>query len=356
MLPLTIEYMQRLSRATACGWNRFWFAPQDPATLGLIRILAGAMLLYTHLAWTLRLDEFFGADAWVSPEAAASALGDGEGRNFAWSYWWLIESPGVARVVHGLALVAFLCLTLGFASRLTAVLSFIAAVSYVNRVPGALFGLDQIDCMLAMYLMLGPSGGAYSVDRWLARRKARANATAEQPAQPTVSANIAIRLIQLHMCVIYFFAGLSKLQGEMWWSGAALWGAVANLEYQSLDATFLVRYPVLVALLTQITVYWELMFCAIVWPRLTRPVVLALAVPLHMGIAICMGMITFGLVMLVGCLSFVPPWLVRYAIERRPPGGPAAERWQATARPHEKAPRGGASGKQRRSTFSRLTG
>ena len=73
MLPLTIEYMQRLSRATACGWNRFWFAPQDPATLGLIRILAGAMLLYTHLARTLRLDEFFGADAWVSPEAAASA-------------------------------------------------------------------------------------------------------------------------------------------------------------------------------------------------------------------------------------------------------------------------------------------
>jgi hypothetical protein len=38
---------------------------------------------------------------------------------------------------------------------------------------------------------------------------------------------------------------------------------------------------------------------------------LLLAVPLHMGIAICLGMVTFGLIMLVGNLAFVPPSLVR---------------------------------------------
>ena len=58
----------------------------------------------------------------------------------------------------------------------------------------------------------------------------------------------------------------------------------------------------------------------LVWPRLTRPIVLALAVPVHLGIALCMGMITFGLVMLIGCLSFVPPWLVRHCIEQREQG------------------------------------
>ncbi len=69
--------------------------------------------------------------------------------------------------------------------------------------------------------------------------------------------------------------------------------------------------------MTHVTVYWELSFCVLIWPRLTRPLVLALAIPLHLGIAFCMGMMTFGLVMLIGCLSFVPPWLVRRLIERR---------------------------------------
>ena len=93
-------------------------------------------------------------------------------------------------------------------------LAYLAAVSYVNRLPGALFGLDQINCMLAMYLMIGPSGAAYSLDRWLAARRA---GTRLRRRGADVSGNIAIRLIQIHMCVIYFFAGLGKLHGESWW-------------------------------------------------------------------------------------------------------------------------------------------
>ena len=34
-------------------WNAFWFTPRAPHTLGVIRILAGAMLLYTHLVGRL---------------------------------------------------------------------------------------------------------------------------------------------------------------------------------------------------------------------------------------------------------------------------------------------------------------
>ncbi len=40
------------------GWNRFWFTPSAPHTLALMRILAGAMLLYTHLVWAKDLIAF----------------------------------------------------------------------------------------------------------------------------------------------------------------------------------------------------------------------------------------------------------------------------------------------------------
>ena len=90
-----------------------------------------------------------------------------------------------------------------------------------------------------------------------------------------------------------------------------MWGAVANSEYQSFDMTWLASYPFIISLLTQVSLAWEISYSALVWPRLTRPIVLALAVPLHMGIAVCMGMITFGVIMLVGNFAFVSPWVIR---------------------------------------------
>ncbi|HWB09717.1 MAG TPA: HTTM domain-containing protein [Pirellulales bacterium] len=338
-MQLVRQYLREAGEGGRDGWNRFWFTPADPATLGLVRVLAGAMLLYTHMVWTLDLPDFFGGDSWTSSHAASMALPD-SGR-FAWSYFWLIKSPAALWAAHIAALAVFAMLTLGLFTRVVSVLAYLAAVSYVNRVPGSLFGLDQINCMLAMYLMIGPSGAAYSLDRL---RLSRAADGTRGLAAPSTSANLAIRLMQVHMCVIYFFAALGKLRGDSWWAGDAMWLSVANLEYQSWDVTWLARWPLLSAITTQITVYWELFFCVLVWPRLTRPIMLALAVPVHLGIALCMGMITFGLIMLVGCLSFVPPWLVRQCIERRQKGageGRGAHTGKMRRRPPSSAVSGG---------------
>ncbi|MBX7071738.1 MAG: HTTM domain-containing protein [Pirellulales bacterium] len=310
-MKLAVQYLRELYKACMAGWDRFWFAPSDPATYSLIRILAGAMMFYTHLVWTIGLDDFFGPNAWLS-NAAVNAYYDSP---YPWSYLWHTQSTATLYAVHLAGLVVFACLTVGFFSRMASVLSYLIVVAYVNRLPGALFGLDQLNALLAMYLMVGPCGARYSVDRWLAKRRSgRASEVA-----PSVGATIGIRLIQLHMCVIYFFAGISKLQGPAWWDGSALWGAVGNLEYQSIDMTWLAGWPLAIAAMTHVTVLWELSYPALVWPRLTRPLVLALAVPLHLGIGLFLGMPTFGLIMLVGNLAFVSPWLVRTIVERQAP-------------------------------------
>jgi hypothetical protein len=139
------------------------------------------------------------------------------------------------------------------------------------------------------------------------------------PPVPRVSTNIAIRLIQLHMCVIYFFAAIGKLQGVSWWEGRALWLALANYEYQSWDMTWLAQWPAVLELATHLTVFWELSYPALVWPRWSRPLMLAVAVPIHLGIACTMGMVTFGLIMLVGNMAFIPPefWPRRRLAARR---------------------------------------
>lgn len=286
------------------GWNRFWFEPADPATLGAIRICAGAMLFYTHLVWGWDLTAFVGPRSWL-PSESVRMFQEG---SYAWSYlWWIEGSPALLWSAHVAALVVFAMLCVGLFTRVAAILALVASLGYVQRLSGALFGLDQINVMLALYLAIGPSGDAFSVDRWLKRRRRGGSL----PVRRSWTANLTIRLIQIHMCVIYLFAGIAKLTGAAWWDGTALWMALGNLEYQSLDMTWMANHPLLIAAMTHVTVFWEIFYSALIWPRLTRPVMLLLAIPLHMGIAVCLGMITFGLIMLVGNMAFVPPGFIR---------------------------------------------
>ena len=279
------------------GWDRFWFTPRDVGTLAVMRIGCGAMLLYTHLAWGLAFRAFFGQQPWISEDIAR----DLQESVFAWSHFFVLRDEFTLRAIHLAALFAFALFTLGLYTRASAMVSALAAISYVHRQPGALFGLDQINVLLATYLTISDCGRAFSLDAYFARRSGR---TLERE---TVANCIASRLIQLHMCIIYMFAGMAKLQGPAWWNGEAMWGAIAIQEYQSWDVTWLVHFPSLLAVFTYLTLYWEIYYVALVWPSWSRPVVLFLALPLHMGIAICLGMITFGLIMIVGNMAFVPP-------------------------------------------------
>jgi hypothetical protein len=300
-------------------WNEFWFTPTSPTTLSAIRVLAGAMLLYTHSVWSLGLTDFFGVSGWLPQEVmheVHQSGGDPDGpgpatgppARLVWSHFdfRFLQSYGAMLAIHVGALVVFFLLTIGFFSRVMAVLAFLLAVSYANRItPGAYFGLDKINTMLAMYLMIGPCGARYSIDRLWRLRKGVTD------VQASSTANLAIRLIQVHMCIIYLFSGIGKIQGYPWMIGEASWMSFDMAEYRSLDMTWLVNHPLLLNFMTHLTVFWELSYCALVWPALTRPWVLLMAVFVHLGIVIALGMPTFGLVMLIGNLAFVSPKAVR---------------------------------------------
>ena len=122
--------------------------------------------------------------------------------------------------------------------------------------------------------------------------------------------------MQLHLCIVYLFAGLGKLQGNTWWDGTAIWGALASYEYQTMDLTFLAHWRWLVNIITLVAVFWELSYAFLVWPRLTRPIYLVLAVLVHLGIGMCMGMMTFGFIMVIANIAFISPGLVQNLIQR----------------------------------------
>lgn len=297
-----VEAVRNWFREALAAWDRFWFTPAEPHTLALLRILGGAMIFYTHLVWGLQLEAFLGPNAWVDNATARALQHDW----YTWSYLWYIESPALLWTLHIAALVVLAMFTLGLATRFTSVLTFVITLSYCHRLHGALFGLDQVNAFLATYLMLAPCGEVYSLDRWIRTRRL---GSAPAP-RLSVMTNIATRLIQLHLCVIYLFGGISKLRGDMWWDGSAVWAAFANLEYQSLDMTWMANFTWAIALMTHLTIFWEAFYCLTVWPRWSRPITLLLAVAVHGGIALCLGMKTFGLAMIIANMAFLSPALV----------------------------------------------
>jgi hypothetical protein len=358
-------------RGLVRAWDRFFFAPADPTPLAMIRICGGLLILYIHLVYSFDLYAFFGKDAWINLDTVNEIRhtapntrlpwgwpSDDTAFDFTkrtkedqeyflkwrvdpefvvakgawkWSIWYHVTDRTWMAVCHGFILFAMLCLTLGLCTRIAAVVTWLGLLSYVHRSPTTLFGMDTIMIVVSLYLLIAPSGAVLSLDRVLARWRAQwkgepADAR-EGPPQPSVSANFALRLLQIHVCIIYFASGVSKLQGTTWWSGTAVWGTMANYSFSPMQNQLYMDYLRLLAdnrwlwelvttASTTFTLAFEIAFLFVVWTRPLRWVMVVSAVFLHAGIAFFMGLVGFSLIMIVLVSSFIPAEAIHRWLDR----------------------------------------
>jgi hypothetical protein len=283
-----------------------------------MRVAVGLLALWSLLVFGFDLNDYFGSHGWAAPDMIRSME-----RPLAWSFWFLVGDDWLWPVWL-LCLAVLVLYTLGISSRVSATLSWVIFVSTTRRVPIALFGFDQILSTLMFYLAVaGASGQAVSLDRfWRRWRQARAAASNRAPIVarkagrtvkldvparpvPTISANVALRLIQLHLVVIYATAGLAKLQGPSWWNGTALWRTMAAGEFAGWDLTPLAASPWVINALTHLSLAIELLYPFLIWIGILRPLLLAGVVALHLGIALVSpGLTEFAFAMIAANLAF----------------------------------------------------
>jgi len=365
------------------GWfsrvNDFFFRPIDSATFGLIRICAGFIILYVHLAYFLDLQVLFGPGAWYDlrtanefrynipvekpqmawgPDLARlpppetqeeeQALLDYQRRWGAdprflfargqtiWSAWLHVTDPVTMKYVHAGIVLAMALFMLGLWTPVTGAVSWAGALSYVNRSHVTLFGMDTIAIILLFYLMLGylptrPAARALSLDRLLWRRRH----PADDPDPSSTAIAFATRLMQVNFCIIYLGSGLSKLLGPAWWNGTALWAIIANYEFAPMHLqfyldglTWLSRHRWLCeTVVTGGVVYTlalELSFPILVWLKSWRPIMVAGAILFHAGIALIMGLTAFSLLMIFLVTAFIPPERIRRLLGLAEAPAPAA--------------------------------
>lgn len=271
-------------------------------------------------------------DFWNSDPSKANSHGI-----HIFSVWFHVTNPDSMAAIHFLILIIIALFTIGLFTRVTSVLTWLAVLSYIHRTNQVLFGMDTMMNILLIYLMIGNSGAALSVDRLIARYRAakasiRRCGTIDAPAQAflvqapfSVGANFGVRLIQVHFCFIYLAAGLSKLAGAGWWSGTAFWDVMINPEFTLMKYEWFeksLRWLVgndefgkpfyYAATMLGVWFTWGLEICFpfLVWTK-ARAFMLWMAVLLHAGIGVLMGLNLFELLMMTMLLVYLPPGVIR---------------------------------------------
>jgi hypothetical protein len=270
-------------------WRGFWFAEIDGGGLACVRIAFGFVLL----AWALTLAPDLGA--FFSRNGITSAAPSGAPW-WEWSVFSLSDSDFAVGAVYVALVAGAGALLVGWHSRLSAAVVFVALTSLMRRTPYVFNSGDGLLRLIAFYLLLAPPV------RWsLDRRRARSVV----PAWP-------LRLLQIQLTVIYLGAVTSKLRGASWRDGTAVSYALGLSDLRRVPAPdVLLHSPVAVAIATYGIVLAEAALAVLIWPRRTRVAALSAGVVLHLSIDALLRVGFFSVAVMVLYLSFLKPSRVR---------------------------------------------
>ena len=116
---------------------------------------------------------------------------------------------------------------------------------------------------------------------------------------------ISYSLSMFQIFIVYFTAATSKIKGDDWLNGDALFIVLQNPQYYSATLSpYLLMFPNLLKIGTYFTIFFQLLFPLILLRKLNF-LWIFLGVMIHFMIAIVMGLLPFGIFMVINYVFFV---------------------------------------------------
>ncbi len=151
------------------------------------------------------------------------------------------------------------------------------------------YGADSFMTTGLFYLMLSPLPDRYSADQWIVKAKSK---------DPQFL-GFWRRVLQVHLCFVYFFGGLAKCLGNGWWNGSNLWRSLIRPPFNLISPDILVRFKYALPVLGISICVIEVGYPLFIWMKKTRFVWLVCILGMHVAIGLTMGLYLFALVMIV---------------------------------------------------------
>jgi hypothetical protein len=213
--------------------------------------------------------------------------------------------------------VAWICLLtagctllVGLACRFSAILAWFLHLCAAKSGGFVSYGVDNLMTIGLFYLMLSPLPNRYSLE-WRLREL--------RPRNPQLL-GFWHRLLQLHLCVIYFFSGLTKCLGSGWWNGSNVWRALIRPPFNVIDPEILIRWKYLFSVAGIFICMLEIGYPFLIWNSKTRKIWLIGICAMHVGIGLTMGMYVFAFIMIILNLAAFAPDLIRADLRTYQPG------------------------------------
>ncbi len=261
-------------------WKRMLFDRIDPRPAALMRIVFGAVVLWTFIDLTREARFLFTDEGmWLTKMARKNyggKLGVLYDPEHGFEHWYdvfnamwgkftvlhLRSDPPFVYSLYGLMLGSITLMTFGVYTRITTVLSWILVEQIYRYSPLFYTGGDTV---VRVFLFLGMFcrwGEAYSFDTWRRTRRAILGTAESLPPLRWIPA-WPQRLMMVQLAIIYSATGLLKTGGT-WMNGTALYYSLCldhfyRMPEQINVATFM-QYIGVLKVMTVFVRWWELLF------------------------------------------------------------------------------------------------
>ncbi|MDM5450881.1 HTTM domain-containing protein [Peribacillus simplex] len=196
-------------------------------------------------------------------------------------------------LIFHLGIVITMLFILGYMTRIMTILNYIFLYSIYHQNGSILDGGYNLMLIISVYLILVKSNEYLSIDKHLKKSK-------KDNIYINIIHNIGILSIIVQLCILYLNSSLYKVMGEPWQNGTALYYILQVKEFNlPWISNLILSSDILIVFGTYFTVMLQVAFPFLLFNKITKYIALLLIVPMHLGIAFVMGLISFSLTMVL---------------------------------------------------------
>ncbi len=300
-------------RAIVSVWDDFWFKPRSPVPIALYRIVFGFLMLVYGILLIHDFDFWFGQHGTLSLKASLRIYPSPAVNLFAF-----LPSGTVWEVFFLYVFVfAAATLTIGFMTRLSALLVYVGFLSIDHRLPLVMNSGNIFTQICAFFLIFSDAGLALSVDRIFRIVRGK------EKGPPQGKAPWAQRLIQIQLSLLYFWTFFWKANDKEWVHGVSIYYVSRDATWRRMPVPFYEYLPA-IKLYTWGTLLMEFLLGTFVWIVEYRYFILFAGFLFHMGLEYSMDLALFQWTVVAAYLTFIEPQhqqvfmdKVRSAVARR---------------------------------------
>lgn len=289
--------MPRTLEQWANRYVQAWQPDVSPEQAAVFRILAAAAFLALWLVRLNFLPEMY-FDSGILPHENLHLL-----YPIRPPYYFFPIQDWAVRAFYAAGVASTLGLLL-FGGRLLAAATLFFHYCFSVRNIMLLTEFEYILCCWLIALCFIDSSKAYSAKTWLLRSR-------RSLGELDWLSKYGVRLVQLQICIMYYYSGIDKLREKPWWTLSAFssgWDSPQYAYFNPYGAGQLLRHiPLLPSLLVLTVLLFEIYFPMGVWFKKSRLIFLWLGVFVHLVIASILEMFFVNIAMLSAYVLFLKP-------------------------------------------------